>query len=124
MGNMLEVWPFDDNTFDMTYSHHVFEHVPHTLPNGDDALIHVMSEMARVTKVGREMHVIVPWIEHTNAWRHPGHYRFFNYDIFNWFNSKNPSPDLEAYNFKRNIKLIRNEIIDKCHIYAIYLKHD
>jgi len=122
VGNMIEKWPFPDNEFDMTHSHHVYEHIPHTLLNGDDALIFVMNEMARVTKVGGELHIIVPWIEHTNAWRHPGHYRFYNYDIFNWFTCDNPSPDIEAYGFKRNLKIIRNEIIDKTHIYAIFKK--
>ena len=121
VGDILDTWPFEDREFDMTYSHHVFEHLPHQLPDGRDALVHAMNEVGRVLKVGAEAHIVVPWIEHTNAWRHPGHYRFFNYDIFNWFNHKNPTPDHEAYGYVNKMHLIRNDIVDNCHLYAIFI---
>ena len=106
---------------DKLWTHHTLEHLPHQRPDGSDALIFVMDEIGRVLKPKAEAHIIVPWIEHTNAWRHPAHYRFYNYDIFNWFNHANPTPDHEAYGYKHKMHLIRNEIVDDCHIYAIFL---
>ena len=119
--DMLKGLPFEDNSVDKVYSHHTLEHLPHQLPDGKDALVFVMDEIGRVLKPDCEAHIIVPWVEHTNAWRHPAHYRFFNYDIFNWFNYGNPTPDHEAYGYKHKMKLIRNDIVDKCHIYAIFV---
>ena len=79
-----------------------------------------MDEIGRILKPGCEAHIIVPWIEHTNAWRHPAHYRFFNYDMFNWFNHNNPTPDHEAYDYTHKMELVKNWIQDDCHVYAIF----
>lgn len=120
--DILTPLPFEDNSIDKCYSHHCLEHLPQSAANGEDALIFAMKEMTRVTKPGGAIQVIVPWIEHTNAWRHPAHYRFFNYEVFNWFDAEYPSPDLEAYNFPRVLKCTVDTIVDNCHVMAIFTK--
>lgn len=119
--DILKPFPFHDKHFDFIWCHHVLEHLPHQLPDGRDALVSVMNEIGRLLKPRCEAHIIVPWIEHTNAWRHPGHYRFFNYDLFNWFSHTNQTPDHEAYGYVNKMHIIRNDIVDNCHIYAIFL---
>lgn len=120
VGNILEKWPFDDNSFDMIWSHHAFEHLPHQLDDGSDALVHAMNETGRVLKPDAEAHIIVPWIEHPNAWRHPGHYRFFHKELFSWFSYNNKTPDHEAYGYTHKMKLERCWVQDDCHLYAIF----
>ena len=111
---------FEDKSIDKIWCHHVLEHLPHQFPDGRDALVFVMDEIGRVLKKDCEAHIIVPWVKHTNAWRHPGHYRFFNYDIFNWFDSQNDTPDHEAYDYVHKMELVANFIQDDCHVYAIF----
>lgn len=120
--DLLTVLPFDNEFIDKVWSHHVFEHLPHQLSNGDDALIFVMREVARVLKPGGEAHIIVPWMKHPNATRHPCHYRFYDHELFNWFTHDYPSPDLEAYNFPRVLQITRNEVVEQTHVYAIFKK--
>ena len=79
--DMLDPIPLEDNSIDFIWCHHALEHLPHFARNGQDALVFAVNEMGRVIKPGKEVHIIVPWVEHTNAWRHPGHYRYFNYDM-------------------------------------------
>lgn len=119
IGDMLKEYPFQDSLFDIIWCHHVLEHIPHQLPNGKDALIFTTDEMYRVLKPGGEAHLIVPWKEHTNAWRHPCHYRFFDKNLFGWFSQSNPTPDHKTYGLKAKWKITRNQVVDECHVYAI-----
>lgn len=143
--DILEPLPFDDCSVEWIYCHHVLEHLPHrltikkTVPLYDihvegmplvgrdiieeiDALIFVINQFHRVLKVGAEAFIVVPWIEHTNAWRHPTHYRFFNYDFFPWFDHTNPTPDHEAEGLVGKWEVVENRIQDECHIVAILRK--
>lgn len=118
--DILTPLPFSDKSIDKIWCHHCLEHLPHQLPSGKDALVFAVNEMGRVIKPGCEVHLIAPWVEHTNAWRHPGHYRYFNYDIFNWFDHRNDTPDHEAYGYVNKMELVNNWIQDNCHVYAIF----
>jgi len=120
--DLLTKIPFASNSVDKIWCHHVLEHLPHQLPNGDDALIFVMKEIARVLKPGCEAHIIVPWMKHPNATRHPAHYRFFDHEVFNWFGADYPSPDLEAYGMPRVLTVTQNKVVEETHVYAIFTK--
>ena len=87
-----------------------------------DMGIILVNGIARVLKPGCEAHVIVPWMNHPNATRHPCHYRFFDHEVFNWFGADYPSPDLEAYGMPRVLKVTRNEVVEQTHVYAIFIK--
>lgn len=69
--------PFDDNTFDIVYAHHVLEHIT---PLGD-----VLSELHRVCKAGAVIDVIVPYYTCVGAFGDPTHVRFFTYRTFEHF---------------------------------------
>lgn len=118
--DILTPLPFKDGSIDKIWSHHCLEHLPHQLPDGRDALVFAMNEMGRVIKKGCEVHVIVPWMLHPNGTRHPCHYRFFDTEIFNWFDYKNDTPDHEAYGYVNKMELVRNWIQDECHVYSIF----
>lgn len=120
--DVLTQLPFKNGSIDKIWCHHVLEHLPHQLPDGRDALVFVISEIARVLKKNCEAHLIVPWMNHPNGTRHPCHYRFFDTEIFNWFDYRYDSPDLEAYGMPRTVKVTMNKVQDNCHIYAILEK--
>jgi len=121
--DILDPLPFEAGSVDWIYCNHVLEHLVHRHPTRDiDTLIFVINEFNRVLKVGSEAFIVVPWIKHTNAWRHPTHYRFFNYDIWGWFDYRNPTPDHEADGLTGEMWVIRNEIVDECHVVAVLRK--
>jgi SAM-dependent methyltransferase len=118
--DILKGIPLKDKSVDFIWCHHALEHLPHQLPDGRDALVFMMNEFGRVIKPGCEVHLIVPWIDHPNAWRHPGHYRFFHLDLFPWFSHTNTTPDHEAYGYVNKMELVKVWIQDECHVYAIF----
>lgn len=121
--DILDPLPFADRTVDWIYCHHVLEHLVHRHPDRDiDALIFVMNEFHRVLKHECEAYIVAPWIEHTNAWRHPTHYRFFNHDLFHWFSHTNPTPDHEAEGLVGKWQIMVNKIQDDCHVLAVLRK--
>ena len=100
--------PLPDNSVKHLYSHHALEHF--------DDILFIMNEIWRIVKPGGVAEIIVPWREHPNAWRHPGHIHnnCFDGSYWQWFSKNNKSPDVKAYGAKLwDIK--RNEIIDECH---------
>ncbi len=90
-----EALPFDDNTFDVVFSHEVLEHVR------DDRLC--AAEMVRVTRPGGHIVIFVPnrlyfFETHGIYWK--GKYRFGNKPFVNWL--PNPlrnrlAPHVRAY---------------------------
>jgi SAM-dependent methyltransferase len=72
-----EKLPFDDNTFDIVYAHHVLEHIT---PLGD-----VLAELHRVCRAGAVIDVIVPYYTCVGAFGDPTHVRFFTYRTFEHF---------------------------------------
>jgi len=119
--------PFDDSSIDMIWCHHVLEHLPQLHPNGSiDYLIWVINEFHRVMKVGHEAHLIVPWIEHPNAWRVPSHYRLFNEHSFVWWTYKSGSMGSDILVNGRHGRwgAMRNQVWDETHVYAVLQKLD
>ena len=72
-----EKLPFEDNTFDIVYAHHVLEHIT---PLGD-----VLSELHRVCKADAVIDDIVPYYTCVGAFGDPTHVRFFTYRTFEHF---------------------------------------
>jgi SAM-dependent methyltransferase len=60
-------WPWEDNSIDEIYSHHVFEHLPDTLS--------VMMECHRILKKGGTVETIVPYALNTLYFQDPSHCR-------------------------------------------------
>ena len=116
--------PFEDESFDMIWCHHFLEHLPPRHPERDmDFVVWLVNEMGRILKVGCEAHLIVPWKDHTNAWRAPHHYRFFNHETFQWFSqSPNMWAEHEAAGLATNWQVVRCDIQDECHVYGILKK--
>lgn len=122
--------PFRDDYFDIAWTHHAMEHLPHIQPRvytdsnyrgPQDFLIFVMNEVWRVLRPGADFHVIVPWREHSNAWRSPTHYRFFGPDLWCTFqySHKNAIGNHEELGLHSKWAIVGNKIIDGCHSYAI-----
>ena len=119
--------PFDDAAIDFIWCHHVLEHLPPEVPRANDPaypgprdyVVYVLNEMWRVLKEGAEAHIIVPWIGHTNAYRHPTHYRFFTPDYFPFFNWGYPGREHLSIKLWSKWQVLKSEIVDQCHVYAI-----
>lgn len=113
--------PFPDGTVDLVWCHHVLEHLPPRHPEVDqDFVVFLVNEVGRVLKPRCAFHIVVPWVEHTNAWRAPHHYRFFNHEIFRWFSySERLEAEHLAAGLQHKWRVTRNDVIDQCHVYAI-----
>ena len=119
--------PFDAGAIDFIWCHHVLEHLPPEVPRANDPaypgprdyVVHVLNEMWRVLKEGAEAHIIVPWIGHTNAYRHPTHYRFFTPDYFTFFSAGYPGREHLSIQLWSKWQVMRSEVIDQCHVYAV-----
>jgi SAM-dependent methyltransferase len=122
--DLKDTLPFAEGSVDHIWCHHVVEHLPPRHPTIDiDLLVYVVNEFHRVLKVGGEAHIIVPWMEHTNAWRCPTHYRFFNYETFVWFGHWQSMPgEMSASGVVGHWRVPRCEVIDKTHVYAVLLR--
>jgi len=117
--------PYDDESIDEIWCHHVFEHLTHRHPDRDmDYLIWVMNEFHRVLKTGSRAHLIVPWVDHPNAWRHPTHYRYFNQWSFEfwWYSVDKMAGEIATTERHGRWGMERNRIEDNCHIYAIMVR--
>jgi len=115
--------PFGDNEVDWIYCHHMLEHLPQRHPEKDiDALIFVMNEFHRVLKPGCEAYLVVPWIGHSNAWRNPVHYRFFDQNTFSYFTRALYQAERDAEGVVGKWGARVNRIQDECHILAIMVK--
>ncbi len=125
--NVKDYLPFAANTFDLVWSHHVLEHLPPIHPyaqyswyNGpEDYLVWLINEIWRVLKPGGEAHLVVPWNKHTNAWRSPGHYRFFDENFFAYFGWNGNVADHESCGLWSKWQVLRNEVVDNMHVYGI-----
>lgn len=75
--NFLETpWPYPDSCFDLIFSSHVFEHIPHTVPGTwKDGFLVVLDECWRVLKPGGRLVIVVPHPEGKSAWSSATHTR-------------------------------------------------
>jgi len=122
--------PFPKNYFDIVWCHHTLEHLPPMHPyvyikpdewqGPQDFLVYVLNEMWRVLKYGGEAHLIVPWKEHTNAWRSPTHYRFFDENFFTSAAVRCRPGSQSQWGHYAKWACTTNVILDDCHVYAVY----
>ena len=126
--DVAEPLPFPTDHFDILLTHHMLEHLPHihprvyTDPDYDgptDLLVYAINEMWRVLKPGCDAHIVVPWKEHTNAWRSPSHYRYFDHSFWNVFAWQVMPDEHESWGLCSKWHIARNEVVDNCHVYAI-----
>lgn len=77
----LEVfpYPFDDNSVEEVFCKHVLEHT--------QDLISVMEEIARISRLGGRIKIIVPYFAGQGAFNDPTHKRFFTYKTFDYLKS-------------------------------------
>lgn len=121
--DVLDGLPFAGDSLYGVYCHHLLEHIPHRHPTeGIDALVFIINEFNRVLKRGYDAYIVVPYMEHTNAWRHPTHYRFFNHEVFAWFDFRVPNPDHITEGLIGEWWVTVNRVQDEAHILAIMRK--
>lgn len=70
-------YPFNDDEFDEIYLDNVLEHL--------DAPMRVMEEVHRISKLGGEIKVIVPYFRSVWAFIDPTHKHFFTVDSFSFY---------------------------------------
>jgi SAM-dependent methyltransferase len=71
-------YPFPDASFDEVYTHHVMEHVPPKLVDGDrDAFYAMMDEIHRVLRPGGVFTAVTPFAGSMSDHCHVAHYRHF-----------------------------------------------
>jgi predicted SAM-dependent methyltransferase len=70
-------YPFEDSIFDEIIADNIIEHL--------DNIILVMEELARISKVGATIKVIVPYFRSKWAYIDPTHRHFFTVDSFAYF---------------------------------------
>ena len=127
MHDLKDYLPFARDTFSMAWTHHGMEHLPPLHPychyswhlGPEDYLIWVMNEIWRILKPGADIHIVVPWIRHPNAYRDPTHYRFFDGDVFTWFDWRSNQSTHEAYKLWSKWERIRSDVVDETHVYGI-----
>jgi hypothetical protein len=110
----------------------MLEHLPHLHPRAydpnwrgpQDYLLFVINEVWRLLKPGHDFHIVVPQREHTNAWRCPTHYRFFDEGYFRWFSYNFPGSDHECMGLYSKWQVVRSEIVGTSHehVYGILRK--
>ena len=123
--DMKDRLPVEDGTVDEIWCNHMLEHLPPRHPTEDiDYLVWVMNEFYRVLKVGGKAHCIVPWCNHPNNRRSPGHYRSFNEWSFQWwtYSGKSMPGEMAANQRHGRWGAEKNCIHDNTHIYAIMIK--
>lgn len=90
--NIEKGLPFPDNSVDFIFTSHTLEHMVD--------LIFVMEEFYRVLKKDGILEIIVPYYESSDALRHPDHKRFFNKEIWNFWNPEAFQEDRKSYGVK------------------------
>ena len=64
-----DTWPFEDNSVDEVYAHHVLEHL-------GEGYFHCLQELYRVCKADAIIDIIVPHYRNENQFHDPTHRRF------------------------------------------------
>ena len=70
-------YPFSDNTFDLIVMDNSLEHL--------DDVVGVMEEVHRISKIGSEVRIMVPYFRSRWAFIDPTHKHFFTVDSFAYF---------------------------------------
>lgn len=99
-------YPFEVNYFDQVFIDNTLEHL--------DEVLGTMEEVCRITKVGGEVKVIVPYFRSAWACIDPTHKHFFTANSFAYFDPENPickRYDYTLARFKIN-KIVFNETLE------------
>lgn len=70
-------WPFEDGQFEEVFMRDVLEHLPDT--------VRTMEELYRITKLGAQVYITVPYWNSLTALGDPTHVRLFNEFTFHFF---------------------------------------
>lgn len=82
-------WPFEDDSVDEVILIHVMEHLPD--------LIKTVEELHRITRVGGEVVVRVPYYNSPDMFADPTHCRFFSERSFDFFDPERPECQERPY---------------------------
>jgi len=105
-----ETLPFEADTFDEVYAHHVLEHLRN--------LAEVLGELHRVCKPGAVIDILVPYYTCVGAFGDPTHVRFFTYrtlehfadtqdtERYTWFSTTRFTIDRRHIGFGRLFRLL------------------
>jgi SAM-dependent methyltransferase len=105
-----EKLPFEADTFDEVFAHHVLEHLRH--------LAEVLGELHRVCKPGAVIDILVPYYTCVGAFGDPTHVRFFTYrtlehfadtgdtERYTWFSTTRFTIDQRHIGFGRLFRLL------------------
>lgn len=100
-------WPWGDATFDAALSHQFLEHVPPTI-QGQDALLALLNEAARVIKPGGRFLFSTPYAGASTDYTNLTHYRRFTKRSFDWLGS---GDDLDVQSGRVPFRLVRVKVI-------------
>lgn len=78
-------WPFKDSSVYEFNCEHFVEHIPLTLPNGDNGLIRFMEEVYRCLMPRGMIRIVAPHYMSCEAWQDPTHCRVITDRTFLYF---------------------------------------
>ncbi len=104
---MVFPWPFkDDEVYEFNCEHFV-EHIPMTLPSGENGLIRFMEEAYRCLMPGGTIRFAAPYYSSIEAWQDPTHVRAISERTFVYFDRKAmQAADLDHYDIKTNFEAV------------------
>lgn len=97
-------WPFDDNSVDEIYAHHVMEHLGETF----GGFLHIIKEMYRVSKHGAKWRIFVPHWQNDMFYHDPTHVRAISPVTFKMFDQANNVHDFETNGHQTKLGLFND----------------
>lgn len=100
-------WPFKDEEVYEFNCEHFVEHIPMTLPSGENGLIRFMEEVYRCLLPGGTIRIAAPYYSSIEAWQDPTHVRAISERTFVYFDRKAMlAADLDHYDIKTNFEAV------------------
>lgn len=100
-------WPFADEEVYEFNCEHFIEHIPMTLPSGENGLIRFMEEVYRCLMPGGTIRFAAPYYSSIEAWQDPTHVRAISERTFVYFDRKAmQAADLDHYDIKTNFEAV------------------
>ena len=100
-------WPFKDEEVYEFNCEHFVEHIPMTLPGGENGLIRFMEEIYRCLMPGGTIRIAAPYYSSIEAWQDPTHVRAISERTFVYFDRKAMlAADLDHYDIKTNFEAV------------------
>ena len=104
LADLNKTWPFEDDSVDEIYAHHVMEHMGETFSE----FLFVIKEMYRVSKHGAEWKIFVPHWQNDMFYHDPTHIRAISDVTFKMFDQKNNVHDFETYGHQTKLGLFND----------------